>query len=144
MAKQRNQRRLIPSIPISDEPGIGIPSSEIAGRSLAGADEGLVDAFSDLVHQRLGGLGSAVLRAKLDGDEVKGLVGSVELGDPTGYRIKQTVLAIKNLAKEFARQRGDEDFERQIERAMDSERRTVEKRFSKTRAVAETNLPWLQ
>ncbi|WP_166820075.1 hypothetical protein [Thalassoroseus pseudoceratinae] len=133
VAKQRNQRRLIPSVPISDEPGIGIPSSELAGRNLAGADEGLIDDFGDLVHQRLGALGSAVLRAKLDGDEVKGLVGAVELDDPSSYRIKQVVIAIKQLAKEFARQRGDEDFEQRIERAMDAERRTVEKRFGPAR-----------
>ncbi len=128
-SKDRTRRRYIPSVPISDEPGVGIPSSEIAGRSLAGSDEGVIEDFRDLVHARLGPLGLAVFDFRMQGDETKALVGSVEYGEPTSYRIKQIVIAIKQLAKEFARQRGDEDFENQIERAMDAERRTVEKRF---------------
>jgi len=137
VAKRSNQRRLIPSIPISDEPGVGISSSQIAGRSLATADEGVIDEFAELVHQRLGDLGSAVLKTKLDGYEVKGLVGSVEVGEPSSYRIKQVVVAIKRLAQEFAEQQDDDEFSQQINRAMMGERKTVEKRFGRTEAVAE-------
>lgn len=146
VAKDRSRRRHIPSVPITSEPGVGVSPGEIVGRSSADGDERVVDQFADLVHERLGPLGSAVLRAKLEGDEVKGLIGSssVGLGDLTSYKIKQTVIGIKRLAKEFARQRGDEDFLNQVERAMDAERRTLERRFGKTRAVAETNLSWLQ
>ena len=144
VAKRNNRQRLIPSIPISDEEGVGIPSSQIAGKNVGADDQGVTDDFAKFVHERLGPLGSAVLRAKLEGDEVKGLVGSVELGGPTSYRIKQMVIAIKQLAQEFFAERDDDAALNQIERALDSERKTVEKRFGKTRAVTETNLPWLQ
>lgn len=131
VAKQNNRQRLIPSIPISDEEGVGIPSSQIAGKNVGTADQGVTDDFGTFVHERLGPLGSAVLRAKLDGDEVKGLVGSVELGGPSNYRIKQTVIAIKQLAREFFAERDDNVALGQIERALDSEKKTMEKRFGK-------------
>ena len=116
-------------MPISDETGDGIPSSEIAGRSLSGSDDGVIDNFRDLIHARLVPLGLAVFDFRLNGVETKALVGSVEYGERTGYCIEQLVVAIKQLARESARQRGDEEFEQRIERAMDAERRTVEKRL---------------
>ncbi|WP_145271307.1 hypothetical protein [Planctomycetes bacterium SV_7m_r] len=131
VAKQNNRQRLIPSIPISDEEGVGIPSSQIAGQTVGTVDQGLTDEFAKFVHSRLGPLGSAVLKSKLDGDEVKGLVGSVELGGPTSYRIKQMVIAIKQLAREFFAERDDDVALGQIERALDSEKKTMERRFGK-------------
>ncbi|HBE70398.1 MAG TPA: hypothetical protein DDW52_19790 [Planctomycetaceae bacterium] len=131
VAKQNNRQRLIPSIPISDEEGVGIPSSQIAGKNVSAVDQGVNDEFAKFVHSRLGPLGSAVLKSKLEGDEVKGLVGNVELGGPTSYRIKQMVIAIKQLAQEFFAERDDDAALAQIERALDSERKTMEKRFGK-------------
>ena len=128
-SKEQNRRRLLPSTPISNEPGIGISSDELAGREVPDYDEGVVDEFRDLVHSRLGSLGTAVLNLRMGGEETKSLIGSVEHGEPTSYRVKQTVIAIKQLADEFAQKRGDEEFARQVVRAMDSERRTVDKRF---------------
>ena len=130
VAKQNNRQRLIPSIPISDEEGVGIPSSQVAGKNIGTNDQGVTDDFAKFVNERLGPLGSAVLRAKLDG-EVKGLVGSVELGSPTSYRIKQVVIAVKQLAQEFFAKRDDDAALNQIERALDSERKTMERRFGK-------------
>lgn len=57
---------------------------------------------------------------------------SDRIGAKISEPVKQSVIVIKRLAKEFARQRGDDDILDQIERAIDAERRTVEKRFSKT------------
>jgi len=101
VSKQCNRQRLIPSIPISDEEGVGIASSQIAGKNVSTADQGINDEFIKFVRERQGPLGSAVLKSKLEGDEVKGLVGNVELGGPTSYRIKQIVIAVKQLAQEF-------------------------------------------
>jgi len=127
--KVRNRRRHIPSIPIMNEPG-GVSAGEIAGRSVP-RDESLIDGFRELVADRLGELGLAVFDLRLNGEETKSLVGSMEYGEPTSYRIKQTVIAIKRLAQEFAQQQDDDDFLREIEKALAGERETVGKRFGK-------------
>ena len=135
-AKQSNRSRLLPSIPILNEPGVGVSSDEIAGRDSPDSDEGVIDEFRELVGVRLGSLGSAVLDLRLSGAETKSLIGSEKHGKPTSYRIKQTVVGIKQIAKEFAQQRGDEEFAQQVMRAMDSERRTVDKRFGESFSCA--------
>jgi hypothetical protein len=74
----------------------------------------------------LGGLGLAVLDARLDGEETKGLVGSPSLGSPGKWTIKKVVVGIKRLAREFFR--GDPELLRRIERAMAAEGETIKKR----------------
>lgn len=128
-AKHANRVRLLPSIPILDEPGVGISPGEIAGREVPSIDDGLIGEFRALVNSRLGALGNAVLDLRLNGGETKSLIGSDEHGQPTSYRIKQVVLGVKQIAQEFAQQRGDDEFLRQVTRAMDYQQRTVEKRF---------------
>ncbi|WP_417737030.1 hypothetical protein [Rosistilla oblonga] len=128
-AKQSNRTRLLPSIPILNEPGVGISPDEIAGRELQLIDDGLIGEFRALVNSRLGALGTAVLDLRLNGGETKSLIGSDEHGQPTSYRIKQVVLGIKQIAHEFAQERGDDEFLRQVTRAMDSEQTTMKKRF---------------
>jgi len=132
-AKQANRSRLLPSIPILNEPGVGISPDEIAGRDVPSLDNKLIDEFRGLVGSRLGSLGIAVLDLRFSGNDTKSLVGSDEHGQPTSYRIKQVVRGIKQIAQEFAQLRGDEEFLRQVTRAMDSEQRTVEKRFRSNR-----------
>ena len=128
-AKQTNRSRLLPSIPILNEPGVGISAGEIAGGEGPPVDDGLIDEFRSLVNAHLGTLGTAVLDLRLDGGETKSLIGSAAYSQPTSYQIKQTVIAVKQLAREFAKQRGDEEFVGMIARAMGNERRTVERRF---------------
>ena len=66
----------------------------------------------------------------MSGGETKWLVGSPSLGSPTGWSVKNLVQKIKQLGKDFAQQRGDLGFLRDIERAMDRENATVQKRVT--------------
>jgi hypothetical protein len=120
--KEKNRRRYLSSVPIHQEIG---DTSTGSNKD----NENLIEEFRQLVLNRLGHLELAVLDLRLAGDETKSLVGSEEFGEPTSYRVKQAVIAIKQLAQEFARQQGDDGFWQQIQRAMDAERETLEKRF---------------
>jgi len=119
VALDRNRRRYLPRAPMS--------SDQLAARSRP-SDETTIQDFRSLVGSRLGALGVAVLDSRLSGANIKSLIGSVQYGQPSAYRIKQTVLSIKQLAGEFARSRGDESFLRQVEKAMQAEEATVKRR----------------
>jgi len=129
--KQRNARRLLPSVPIDQEfkPGgtMDVPDRARAGRQ---DDERLIDGFRQLVRARLGELGIAILDARLAGEETKGLVGRATLNSPSRFVVKRVVQEIKDLAREFAQRRGDAVFSREIERAMERESATVAKRLA--------------
>ena len=90
--------------------------------------------FRRLVRNRLGELGIAVLDARLAGQETKSLVGRAELGNPGRFVIKRIVGQVKDLAREYAQRRGDPAFLREIERAMEREGATIQKRLSTTAA----------
>ena len=60
-----NRQRLIPSIPISDEEGVGIPSSQIAGKNVGTDDQGVTD---ELQTSFANGLARWVCSFELDGD----------------------------------------------------------------------------
>ncbi len=127
---ERNRRRLLPTISIQQEfePG-GVTADDLPDRSpVQDHDERLIQGFRSLVRRRLGGLGVAVLQVRLDGGEVKSLVGSPALGSPGKYVIKRVVQDIKALAREYAASLGDPAFLRDIERAMGREEETIEKR----------------
>jgi hypothetical protein len=83
--------------------------------------------FRGLVHRRFGGLGVAVLQVRLDGGEVKSLVGCDALGSPGRYVIKRVVGEIKQLAREYAASLGDPELLRRIAKAMASEEETIER-----------------
>jgi hypothetical protein len=97
-------------------------------------DEKVIRDFRELVRKRLGGLGVAVLQVRLDGGEVKSLVGCKSLGSPGKWVVKKTVQEIKQLAREYARSLGDLELLRRIERAMASEEETIEKRRASLKA----------
>jgi len=123
---ERNRRRLLPSMPLDQaaEPS-GMPHAD-------DHDERLVNRFRELVRRRLGGLGVAVLQVRLDGGEVKSLVGSKALGAPGRFVIKRVVGEIKQLAREFCS--GDPELLRRVEKAMAAEEETVGKRRASLRA----------
>ena len=99
------------------------------------ADEDrLIDDFRKFVGQRLGQLGQALIDAKLQGQETNSLVGREDLGSPGRFVIKRVVQEVKALARDFAQQRGDAAFLRDIGRAMEREGATVEKRRATTAA----------
>jgi len=66
----------------------------------------------------------------LAGEETKSLVGRADLGSPGSFQVKSTVQKIKSLAREFAQRRGDLVFVRDIQRAMEREQGTVQKRLA--------------
>ena len=120
--KEKTRKRLIPTVQIGEEPEPGRSSA-------TEADDGkIIHDFRQLVRQRLGGLGVAVLDARLSGEEMKGLAQSPLLGSPGKNRVKAVVGHIKELAREYAVMRGDPGFLRDIERAMGREAATVGKR----------------
>ena len=132
MEKDRNRRHYLPSVSIQQdfEPG-GITADDLPDRSQApndDHDERLVQGFRSLVRKRLGGLGVAVLQVRLDGGEVKSLVGLRDLGSPGKWVIKKVVGEIKELAREYAESLGEIELLRRIDRAMAAEEETVAKR----------------
>jgi hypothetical protein len=127
--KEKNRRKSIPTLPIGQERGDDLPD-----RPSAENDESLIRDFRRLVRNRLGDLGLAVLDARLHGQETKGLVGRADLGSPGRWMVKQVVGQVKALAKEYAQRRGDPAFLRDVERAMEREGATIQKRKSSTAA----------
>jgi hypothetical protein len=131
--KEKNRRRFIPVASIGQEfrPG-GVTADDLPDRASAENDEGVVDDFRQLVRARLGELGLAVFDARLSGQETKSLVGRADLGSPGRFVIKRVVQEIKALAREYAERLGDPAFLREIERAMEREGETVQKRLRST------------
>ena len=129
VAKERNRRRLIPTIPIGQEfrPGSAM---DVPDRPSVAIDEKVIEDFRRLVLNRIGSLALAILDARLAGQETKSLVGRSDLGTPSHWAIKQAVQATKNLSREFAERLGDPAFQQQIARAMDKEATTVRKRLT--------------
>lgn len=133
--KDRNRGRNIPTVPIGQEftPG-GMSIDELPDRAVAHGqdDERVIDDFRRLVRDRLGHLGTAVLDARLAGEETKNLLGRQDIGSP--YQVKSTVYRIKLLAHEYAKTLGDPALVRDILRAMAREGATVQKRLNTTAA----------
>lgn len=127
--KERNRRRLIPTVSIGQEfrPGDVTDVPDRPGRQ---DDESVISDFRQLVQSRLGELGIAVLNARLAGQETKSVVGRADLGSPGRFVIKRVVQEIKTLAREFAQRRSDPAFLREIERAMGREEATVQRRLA--------------
>jgi len=124
--KDRNRRKLIPTLSTD---------RDVAELPLASNDdEGLIEGFRRLVRSRLGELGLAVLDARLHGQETQSLVGKKDLGSPGKYVIKRVVGEVKALAKEYAQRHGDLGFLRGVQRAMEREEKTVQKRRTTTKA----------
>jgi hypothetical protein len=129
VAKEKTRRRYLPSIPIAQEftPG-SVTADELPAPSAREDDSKVIEDFRELVRQRLGGLGLAVLDLRLEGGETKSLVGSPALGSPGRWVVKKVVQDVKRLAREYALGIGDPDLLRGIERAMDAEGETVGRR----------------
>ena len=91
MEKERNRKRLLPTISIGQEfqPG-GVTAEELPA-ALPTDDEKIIDDFRKLVRKRLGEIGLAVLDVRLGGGETKSLVGSPSLGGPGKWVIKRVV-----------------------------------------------------
>jgi hypothetical protein len=130
--KERNRRRSLPTVPISQEfePG-GITADALPDRAVADdGEEKVIEDFRQFVRNRLGELGVAVLDTRLAGQETKSLVGRHDLGTPGRYVVKRIVAEVKALAREYAQRLGDPAFLREIQRAFQREEATVQRRLA--------------
>jgi len=129
--KERNRKRLLPTVPIQQEfePGRITPEN-LPGRSPPphDDDEKVVRDFRELVRNRLGDLAVAIFDVRMAGGETKSLVGSSAFGTPGKYVVKRIVQQIKQLVRDYAASLGDSTLLRRIEKAMASEEATVQKR----------------
>ncbi len=133
--KERNRRRLLPTVPIQQEfePGM-VTADDLPARSPQDDGEKVVRDFRRLVKRRLGEIGGAVLDTRLAGEETKGLVGRPDLGSPGRFVVKRVVCQIKELAREYAVSLDDPELLRRVARAMGREEETVAKRRTATAA----------
>ena len=133
--KDRNRRRFIPTVSIGQEfrPG---GTTDVPARAAAGSqdDERLIADFRQLVQSGLGEIGTAILSARLAGQETKSLVGRPDLGSPGRWVIKKVVQDLKALAREYAERIGNPTFLRDVQRAMGREEATITKRLRTTTA----------
>jgi hypothetical protein len=88
----------------------------------------LLDEFRQLVSDKLGRLGLAILDQRLRGEETKDLVSRAEFGTPSAYIIKREISEIKKLAERFAAQSGDPAFANMLAKALAAEAETVARR----------------
>lgn len=88
----------------------------------------VMETFRQHVAHRLGTLALHCLDWRIDGKDIKDLVGRPDLGRPTAYMVKREVAAIKELARRFAAESDDAAMLTGVQRAMDSETKTVAKR----------------
>ena len=106
-------------------PGIGdggcitadpsVMAGQFAGRQ---PPNNIIGEFRQLVLQRLGKLALAILDQRLAGRDTKDLLGTPGF---TAHSIKREVSAVKELARQFARQTGDPAFANMVAKAMDAE-----------------------
>jgi hypothetical protein len=132
--KEHNRRKYLHSVRIGSEfvPG-GVRAEDLPARPQADDDTALIQRFRKLIRDRLGRLALAVFDARLNGEEMKDLVGRPDLGSPGRYQVKQIVQKIKSLAGEFAQASGDAAFLHDVERLMAAEMATIQKRQTTTR-----------
>ncbi|NQU22476.1 MAG: hypothetical protein HQ567_14460 [Candidatus Nealsonbacteria bacterium] len=113
-AKEANRRKHFSAMPIDMMPAITKPD--------VGYGEDLIGGFRELIQQRLEPPALQVFDTRLAERPIKDMVGL------SSYSVKKAVRQIKRLAMSYARELGDPGFLRQIERLMEKEAATVEKR----------------
>lgn len=123
--KARNRRRWM----TSHDPSI--MAGQFAGRA---PYSDLIDQFRSLVAQKLGPLATAILDRKIAGEDSSKMVGRAEFGTPSAYYIRREVSAIKELARQFARETGDKVFLNMVNQAFSAQSATVAKRQQATAA----------
>jgi len=120
--RQRRRRWFAPVAPEDVDSSLhAVPNS----------DDETIERLRKEVEDELGKLALAVLDARLDGVDVKSLIGVPELFTPSHYQIKKAVQQVKALTATF----GDEQFQAMVQRAMDAEQQTLARRFP-ARAMA--------
>lgn len=114
--KRKRRRRRISYLPPEEMPAA--PHAEPD-------DNEMIEQFRKRVQEELGWVAARVFDARMDGMDIKSLIGMPELRRPSSYGLKQIVQQIKSLARQF----GDEEFQSMVSRAMDAEERILGRRF---------------
>ena len=122
--KEKNRKRLLPPAPLH--------ADFVPARPEQDHDGMIIENFTKLLQTRLGDLAVAIFNARLEGRQMKDLVGLPELDRPSRYVIKRTVQEIKTLARDYAQRLDDPDFLRRVERLLDAEAATVARRIATT------------
>jgi len=97
------------------------------------SQEDLITDFRQWLGKTLGDSAVVVFDARLDGRDVKDLIGTA-VGIPTAYALKRIVQQIKAAAVRWAGT--DPAFQEKVRRLMDAEAKTVSKRFGRTKIGA--------
>ena len=128
--KERNRRRHIPSIPIHQKfvPG-GITPDDLVARGEPEGDPEVIEKFRETVRRHLGAMALAILDARLQGVEMKGL-------PITSYAAKKLVREIKGLARKYAAAAGDWDLLAHIERMLAADEITRRRRAATRGRIA--------
>jgi len=122
--KEKNRKRFLPPAPYHADLVPARPDEEHDGT--------IIGKFRNLLQTRLGDLAVAIFNARLEGRQMKDLVGLPELDRPGRYVVKRTVQEIKTLAREYAQRLDDPDFLRRVEGLLDAEAATVARRTATT------------
>ena len=122
--KEKNRRKFLPPAPFHVD--------LVPARSEKDQDGTIIDKFRKLLQTRLGDLAVAIFNARLEGRQMKDLVGLPELDRPGRYIVKRVVQQIKTAARDYAQRLDDPDFLRRVERMMDAEAATVARRTATT------------
>jgi hypothetical protein len=131
--KENNRKKYLPSVPLRTEfvPG-GVRAEDLPARPEHDHDGRIIDGFRNLLQTRHGDLAVAIFNARLEGRQMKDLVGLPELDRPGRHVVKQVVQEIKTAARDYAQRLDDPDFLRRVERLLDAESATVARRVATT------------
>ncbi len=122
--KEKNRRRFLPPAPLH--------ADLLPSRPDKDNDSTIIDRFRHLLQTRLGDLAVAIFNARLEGQQLKNLVGLPELDHPSRYVVKRTVQEIKTAAREYAQRLDDPEFLCRVEGLLDAEAATVARRTATT------------
>jgi DNA-directed RNA polymerase specialized sigma24 family protein len=130
--KRGNRRRLLPTVKLgTDFTPRGLKPSHFPARQIM--TDSLIDEFREFLRKQIGQIAVVVFNWRLEKRDTKELVGRADFGNPTSYQVKKMVQAIKSAARDFAQ--GDSGFLRMIEKAMQEEAKTVQRRKVAVRSM---------
>ena len=118
--KEKNRRKFLPAVPLD--------ADTVPARRQQEDDGTIIEKFRNMLQTRSGDLAVAVFNARMEGWQMKDLIGLPELSHPSRYVVKRVVQEIKAAARDFAQRSNDPDFLRHVERMMDAEKLTVARR----------------
>jgi hypothetical protein len=128
--KENNRRRFLR--PVHTDSPSEVRAEDLPARPNQDCAGSVIDGFRNFLQTRLGDLAVAVFNARLEGRQIKDLVGLPELDSPGRHIVKRTVQEIKTAARDYAKRLDDPDFLRRVEELLDAEAATVARRMATT------------